>query len=157
MAAFFLPFILWISLKILWFLFCHIYFLFVCPESFFVSMILIPMYSTQHWFLLVCNTSILAMSSTSGNSENLADCGLQKDRSDFLESNLGVGRDTGCRVGSSSWGQCCKWEYHNQFLNRSKWKTKGTGNFELRRIRKRMQMDKTIRTKKRHFRSSLGN
>lgn len=60
------------------------FFLFIRPESIFISMILIQMYSRQHRFLLVCNTYTLAMSSTSGNSENLADCGLQKGRSDFL-------------------------------------------------------------------------
>lgn len=60
------------------------FFLFACPESIFISMLLIQMYSRQHRFLLVCNTYTLAMSLTSGNSKNQACCGLQKDRSDFL-------------------------------------------------------------------------
>lgn len=62
----------------------YVFFLFICPESIFIFMILIQMYSRQHRFLLVCNTYTLAMSSTSGNSKNLAGCGLQKDRSDLL-------------------------------------------------------------------------
>lgn len=45
-------------------------FLFIFPESIFISMILIQMYSRPHRFLLVCNIYTLAMSSTSGNSEN---------------------------------------------------------------------------------------